>query len=59
MWTKAAVLFSACMWAGCTSATSAAASGDDDDTGSLEVAATVHDPGPRGAVVTSRVAGPA
>ncbi len=47
MWTKAAVLFSACMWAGCTSATSAAASGDDDATNNFEAAATVHDPGPR------------
>jgi CxxC motif-containing protein (DUF1111 family) len=47
MWNKAAVLFSACMWAGCTSASSAAA-GDDASDETFEVAKTVTDPGPRG-----------
>jgi CxxC motif-containing protein (DUF1111 family) len=50
MWTKAAVFMSAVVWTGCTSATSAAPSGDDDDDSGVtpEVASTVIDPGPRG-----------
>ncbi len=47
MWNKAAVLFSACMWAGCTSASGTAA-GDDGSDETFEVAKTVTDPGPRG-----------
>jgi len=50
MWTRVAISLSACVWAGCTSPTSAAPSGGDDDSGdlSLQVASTVADPGPRG-----------
>jgi CxxC motif-containing protein (DUF1111 family) len=47
MWNKTAVLFSACVWAGCASASSAAA-GDDGSDETFEVARTVTDPGPRG-----------
>ena len=47
MWTKAAVLLTACIWTGCSSASSAAA-GDDDSDSNLEVAQAVTDPGPRG-----------
>jgi len=48
MWTKAAVILSAGIWTGCSSATSAAPSDDDDSADVLEVAKTVSDPGPRG-----------
>jgi len=48
MWTKAAFFLSACVWTGCTSASSAAPSDDDDSDVTLEVASTVIDPGPRG-----------
>lgn len=48
MWTKAAFFISACVWTGCTSATSAAPSDDDDSDVAVEVASTVIDPGPRG-----------
>jgi len=49
MWTKAVVLVSAtCLWSGCTSAPSAAPSGDDDPEETFEVAQAVSDPGPRG-----------
>src|ERR1700704_2642884 len=48
MWTKAAFFVSACVWTGCSSATSAAPSDDDDSGVALEVASTVIDPGPRG-----------
>jgi CxxC motif-containing protein (DUF1111 family) len=50
MWTKV-VFVGACLWTGCTSASSAAPSaGDDDDSEdtAFEVAATVLDHGPRG-----------
>lgn len=48
MWTKAAVIVSACIWTGCTSASSAAPSDDDGSDETFEVASTVVDPGPRG-----------
>ena len=49
MWKKAAIIFGACVWTGCTSASTAAPSDDDDDSDSnLQVAQSVTDPGPRG-----------
>lgn len=48
MWRNAPVFLSAALWAGCSSASSAAPSDDDDSDEILEVARTVTDPGPRG-----------
>jgi CxxC motif-containing protein (DUF1111 family) len=49
MWMRSSFFVSACVWSGCTSATSAAPGDDegDDSDLSLEIAQTVADPGPR------------
>jgi CxxC motif-containing protein (DUF1111 family) len=48
MWTKSVVFVCACAaWAGCTSASGAAADDDDGSDDTFEVAKTVSDPGPR------------
>src|SRR3954464_5555435 len=50
MWMRSAFFVSACVWGGCTSATSAAPGDDEDDDDSdlsLQIAQTVADPGPR------------
>src|SRR5262245_58817713 len=48
MWTRTAIFAAACLWTGCTSASSAAPSDDDESDLTLQLGSSVVDPGPRG-----------